>query len=77
MAETKEKQEFTEISIPIALAEKIKKRILGTGFTSISAYVTYVLTEIVSDSEPEEKEEFSKEDDERVKARLRSLGYLD
>ena len=73
----KEENKFTTISIPTPLAEKIKKRIKGTGFTSLSSYVTYVLREVLSGIEEEHEEAFSKEDEERVKDRLRSLGYLD
>ncbi|PNX51401.1 MAG: CopG family transcriptional regulator [Thermoplasmata archaeon M8B2D] len=73
----KEENKFTTISIPTPLAEKIKKRIKGTGFTSLSSYVTYVLREVLSGIEEEQEEAFSKEDEERVKDRLRSLGYLD
>ena len=77
MAEEKDEKKFTTISIPTPLAEKIKKRIEGTGFTSLSSYVTYVLREVLSGMEEEEDEAFSKEDEERVKDRLRALGYLD
>lgn len=78
MAEEKDKKNYTTISIPTPLAEKIKKRIEGTGFTSLSSYVTYVLREVISGIEEEEREEaFSKEDEEKVKERLRALGYLD
>ena len=77
MAEEKDNKKFTTISIPIPLAEKIKKRIEGTGFTSLSSYVTYVLREVISGVEEEKEEVFSKEDEKRVKDRLRALGYLD
>jgi Arc/MetJ-type ribon-helix-helix transcriptional regulator len=71
-----EENKFTTISIPMPLANKIKKRIEGTGFTSLSSYVTYVLREVLS-SDEEKDEVFSKEDEKRVKNKLRSLGYLD
>ncbi|MFQ6051851.1 MAG: CopG family transcriptional regulator [Candidatus Hydrothermarchaeota archaeon] len=74
--EEKEEKKFTTVSIPTPLFEKIKKRIEGTGFTSVSSYVTYVLREIVAEEE-EEEEPFTEEDEERVKERLRALGYLD
>jgi Arc/MetJ-type ribon-helix-helix transcriptional regulator len=77
MIDIKDEQKFTTISIPTPLAEKIKKRIEGTGFTSLSSYVTYVLREVISGIEEDGKEAFSKEDEERIKERLRSLGYLD
>ena len=76
MNEKKEKK-HTNIQIPTALAEKIKKRIEGTEFTSISSYVIYVLREILSDTEEKTEETFTKKDEEKVKNRLRALGYLD
>ncbi len=76
---------ITTISIPKPLAEKIKKRMEGTGFNSVSSYVTYVMRQVLSKVESEEqpnvasapKEAFSEEDERKVKERLRSLGYLD
>jgi len=78
MTEEKEANKYTTISIPTPLAGKIKKRIEGTGFNSLSSYVTYVLREVISNIEDEEQDDaFSKEDEEKVKERLRALGYLD
>jgi Arc/MetJ-type ribon-helix-helix transcriptional regulator len=77
MVKEKDSKKFTTISIPTPLAEKIKKRIKGTGFTSLSSYVTYVLREVISGMEHEDEEVFSKEDEKRVKDRLRALGYID
>lgn len=70
------KEKFTTVSIPKPLFKKVQDRIKGTGFTSVSSYVTYVLREIVAEEE-EAEQPFSKEDEERVKARLRALGYID
>ena len=72
---TTERKKSTNISIPTPLSKKIKERIKGTGFTSVSNYVTYVLREILV--EKEEEEPFTKEDEERIKARLKALGYID
>ena len=70
------KRRYTTISIPVPLYEKVKKMIEGTGFSSVSDYVTYVLRELVASYE-EERLDFTKEDEERIKRRLRALGYLD
>ncbi|HHF59100.1 MAG TPA: CopG family transcriptional regulator [Thermoplasmatales archaeon] len=71
-------QKFTTISIPTALAEKIKKKIEGTGFHSLSSYVTYVLRELLASMEEEGAgEALTKEEEEKIKERLRALGYLD
>lgn len=68
-------KKFTTVSIPTPLFKKVEERIKDTGFTSVSSYVTYVLREIVAEEE-ENEEPFTKEDEERVKARLRALGYI-
>lgn len=72
----KEGKKFTAISIPAPLFKKIEERIRNTDFSSVSSYVTYVLTEIIADEEQEENP-FSKEEEETVKEALRTLGYLD
>ncbi len=69
---------ITTISIPKVLADKIKKRMEGTGFNSVSSYVTYVLRQVLSNvEEKEQKEAFSEKEEKKVKERLKSLGYLD
>ncbi len=73
---SEEEKKFTTVSIPTPLFKKVEERIKGTGFTSVSSYVAYVLREVISEEE-DELEPFSKEDEERVKDRLRALGYLD
>ncbi|MFQ6089531.1 MAG: ribbon-helix-helix domain-containing protein [Candidatus Methanofastidiosia archaeon] len=72
-------KKFTTVSIPSPLFKKIEERIKETGFTSVSSYVTYVLREIIAESDEGkgEREPFTKEDEEKVKERLRALGYLD
>jgi len=72
----REKEKFTEVLIPTSLFEKVRERIKGTGFSSVSGYVTYVLREVLSEEE-EEGKEFSKEDEEKIKARLKALGYIE
>lgn len=70
--------EEVEIKIPKEIYEKIEKRIKDTEFKSVSEYVTYVLREVLASLEEEETEEvFSEEEEEKVKERLRALGYLD
>ena len=72
----RKKEKFIEVLIPTSLFEKIKERIKGTDFSSVSGYVTYVLREVLSEEE-EEGKEFSKEDEEKIKARLKALGYIE
>ncbi|MFX1502417.1 MAG: CopG family transcriptional regulator [Promethearchaeota archaeon] len=79
MSEDEYKVEYTTVSIPKPLTEKIKERMKGTGFSSVSSYVTYVLRQVISSIEEEEKSKqaFTKEEEEKVKQRLRDLGYID
>ena len=77
----KKETNITTISIPKPLAENIKKRLKGTGFNSVSSYVTYVMRQVMSSIEEKENkrtaEVFSKKDEEAIKSRLRNLGYID
>jgi len=67
--------EFTKISIPTALYKQIEEKIKDTEITSVASYVTKVLRESLK--KEEKKEAFSKEDEEKVKERLKALGYID
>jgi Arc/MetJ-type ribon-helix-helix transcriptional regulator len=69
-------KKFTTVSIPTPLFEKVSQRIKGTGFNSVSSYVTYVLREVVAKQKGEVETPFTKEDEARVKDRLKALGYL-
>jgi len=79
MSEDEHKVEYSTVSIPKPLIKKIKERMKGTGFPSVSSYVTYVLRQVISSIEEDEKSKqaFSKEDEDKVKQRLRDLGYID
>ena len=68
------KVEYGTISLPMPLIKKVKERIKGTGLNSVSAYVAYVLRQILSSSKTEEL--LDKETEEDTKKRLKSLGYL-
>ncbi|MBC7349777.1 MAG: CopG family transcriptional regulator [Candidatus Aminicenantes bacterium] len=69
-------KEFTPVSIPTSLYKKIEEKIKGTEFSSVSSYVTKVLRESLARTE-ENKEVFSPEEEEKIKERLKALGYID
>ena len=79
MSDEEHKVEYTTVSIPKPLADKVKERMKGTGFSSVSSYVTYVLRQVLSSIESEEKSKqaFTEEEEEKVKQRLRDLRYID
>ena len=69
-------REFKTVSIPASLYKEIEEKIKDSEITSVSSYITKVLKEKLSQKE-EPAEALSKEDEEKVKERLKALGYLD
>lgn len=59
------KVEYGTISLPQPLIDKIKLKIHGTGISSVSAYVAFILRQILSG-----------ESDVEIRSRLKKLGYL-
>jgi Arc/MetJ-type ribon-helix-helix transcriptional regulator len=72
------RRKHTTISVPKSLSKKIEKRIKNTGFSSVSEWATYVLREVIASLEEEKKEKpiYTKKEEEKIKKRLRALGYL-
>lgn len=69
-------KEFKDVSIPSSLYKKIEEKIKGSEITSVSSYVAKVLRESLSREEGMQ-EALTKEDEEKVKKRLKALGYID
>jgi len=68
-------EEKVAIYISKSLYEKAKKFIEEQGgFSSVEELVEFVLNEVLS--EEEKSYTMSKEDEEKVKERLRALGYI-
>ena len=68
------KVKYGTVSLPLPLIKLIKKKILGTGIPSVSAYVAYVLRQVLS--APSSKEILGKTTEEEVRNRLKALGYV-
>jgi len=69
-------KEFTNVSIPTTLYKKIEEEIKGSDFTSVSSYITKIMRDNLS-KDQKSSEAFNKEDEEKVKERLKALGYID
>jgi metal-responsive CopG/Arc/MetJ family transcriptional regulator len=69
-------KEFTTVSIPTSLYKKIETAIKGSDVNSVSSYIAKVVREALAKDEPTQ-EVFNKEDEEKVKERLKALGYID
>lgn len=67
------KTEYGTISLPMTLINLIKEKIKGTGISSVSAYVSFVLRQILSSSQ---EEVLNKKTEEEIKQRLKNLGYI-
>ncbi|MCW1293818.1 MAG: ribbon-helix-helix domain-containing protein [Candidatus Parvarchaeota archaeon] len=67
-------KKFTTVSLPKPLAVKLNKIISGTGFTSLSSFVEYVMREIVVNEM--EGSKGKNVDVSDVEEKLRRLGYL-
>jgi len=68
------KVKYGTVSLPMPLVDLIKQKIKGTGIPSVSAYVTYVLRQILSSTQSEELLDRVTEED--IKKRLKALGYV-
>ena len=58
------------IKIPRELYEKLQGMIEGTGFSSVTEFIVFVMRSLASSGK-------IKEEEEEVKKRLRALGYLE
>ncbi|NOZ70168.1 MAG: CopG family transcriptional regulator [Deferribacteres bacterium] len=68
---------MTKVEIPESLYAEIEGRVKESSeFESVEEYITFVLEEILKDEEEPEEHTLSEEDEEKVKERLRGLGYL-
>jgi Arc/MetJ-type ribon-helix-helix transcriptional regulator len=63
---------YTTVSIPEPLNKRIQKIIKKTSFPSTSSFVIYVLRELLV----EKPDGALLEDKEKIRERLRALGYL-
>jgi hypothetical protein len=64
------------IELPPELHERCASRIEGTEFESVEEYVTFVLEVLFEQEDGDRNIERSAEDDEAMKERLESLGYM-
>jgi hypothetical protein len=70
-------KEFTNVPIPASLHKKVEEFIKGTEHKSVPSYVAKVLRESLTKAEPAAAGALSKDEEEKVKERLKALGYID
>ena len=68
------------VKIPRPLYRKIQAVVDGSGFNSPTDFIVYVLRDLMGEAEEvakaEPKSEYSKEELEELKRKLKNLGYL-
>ena len=69
-------KEYTPVEIPTDLYEKIEEKIKNTDVSSVANFITTLLKEKLA-KDQEETDSLSSEDEEKVKERLKALGYMD
>ncbi len=61
-----------KIELPKELVDKLREKAKEMSFESVEEYIELILTEFVE----EESTSFEEEDEEKIKKRLKALGYL-
>ncbi|MCW3132288.1 MAG: ribbon-helix-helix domain-containing protein [Candidatus Methanospirare jalkutatii] len=64
------------IKIPRELYEKLREHIEGTGFSSVTEFIVFVMRTLVSTGKLTEEDKLTDEEVRAVRERLRRLGYL-
>ena len=71
------KEETKIIVLPAKLYNRLEERARLSGFDSTNEYVIFVVEEILNEEEKAEHVTISKAEEEKIRKRLRELGYLD
>lgn len=69
-------KKFTTVKIPTDLYDQIEEKIKNTEVLSAADFIITLLKEKLS-KDQKETDSLSSEDEEKVKERLKALGYMD
>ena len=64
------------IKIPRELYQRLGQMIRGTGFSSVTEFITFVLRNLASGGDIKGEDKLTEEEVKAVRERLRRLGYL-
>jgi hypothetical protein len=65
------------IKIPRELYQKLSQMIKGTGFSSVTEFIVFVMRNLASAGEIRGEERLTEEEVKAIRERLRRLGYLE
>ncbi len=63
-----------KVKLPEKLYKEARAKAEEAGFNTIDEFIVFVLEQLLGEEEPTE---LTEEDEEKVKERLRALGYID
>ncbi|MCJ7579180.1 MAG: CopG family transcriptional regulator [Candidatus Aminicenantes bacterium] len=69
-------KEYTPVEIPSDLYKQIEEKIKKSEVSSVADFITKLLKDNLPIDQPE-TDSLSSEDEEKVKERLKALGYMD
>jgi Arc/MetJ-type ribon-helix-helix transcriptional regulator len=72
-----EQEDSIPVPIPSSVYKKLEEKIKDTKFASVTSYITFLLRETLAETEKRETPVLSKKDEDKVKERLRALGYIE
>jgi len=64
------------VKIPRPLYRKIQHVVEGSGFNSPTDFIVYVLRDLMGEADEHGQNEFTKDEIEDLKRKLKKLGYL-
>ncbi len=64
------------IKIPRELYEKLRGMIEGTGFSSVTEFIVFVMRNLASSGKIKEEDKLTEEEVKAIRERLRRLGYI-
>ncbi|GGN98142.1 MULTISPECIES: hypothetical protein [Haloarcula] len=70
-------ESVTRVELPTALVDDVEQRLQYTDFEDASAYVEFVVEEVLASVSDGEDASYDAVDREEVESRLESLGYME
>ncbi|MFT4539885.1 MAG: Arc/MetJ-type ribon-helix-helix transcriptional regulator [Planctomycetota bacterium] len=64
------------VKIPRPLFRRVQQVVDGSGFNSPTDFIVYVLRDLMGEADTEQPKEFTQEELDDVKRKLKNLGYL-
>ena len=73
---TLEEEKTVRVEIPESLYRRVTAHVQKTSFHNVSEYIAHAVRERLARDENETSTAYSKEEEDKVKERLKALGYL-